>query len=96
MKKSELRKLIREEVSKVLNENADLIKFKKLIDISTANANDKNLKAAARLYFDTGAIVGKDAWDAMDYVKSKGLEKAFDELDPDLDPAGGSGLYSHI
>jgi hypothetical protein len=89
MKKSELKQIIREEISKVLNENADLIKFKKLID-------DKNLKAAASLYYGTGAIVGPDAWDALAYVKSKGLEKAFDKLDPDLDPAGGSGLYSHI
>lgn len=89
MKKSELQQIIREEIQKVLNENVDLIKFKKLID-------DKNLKAAARLYFNTGAIVGKDAQDAMSYVKSKGLTKAFDKLNPDLDPAGGSGLYSHM
>jgi len=50
MKKSELQQIIREEISKVLNENKDLIQFKKLID-------DKNLKAAARLYYSTGAIV---------------------------------------
>ena len=89
MKKSELQQIIREEIQKVLNENVDLIKFKELID-------DKNLKAAARLYFGTGAIVGKDAQDAMSYVESKGLKKAFDKLDPDLDPAGGRGLYSHM
>ena len=89
MKKSELQQIIREEIRKIINENKDLIQFKKLID-------DKNLKAAARLYYGTGAIVGKDARDAMAYVKSKGLEKAFDKLDPDLDPAGGSGSSSHM
>jgi hypothetical protein len=89
MKKSELQQIIREEISKVLNENKDLIQFKKLID-------DKNLKAAARLYYSTGAIVGKDAQDAIAYVKSKNLEKAFDKLDPDLDPAGGYGIGSHM
>ena len=89
MKTQQLRQIIREEISKVLNENEDLIKFKKLID-------NENLKAAARLYYNTGAIVGEDAREAMAYVESKGLEKAFNKLDPDFDPAGGRGLYSNI
>ena len=89
MKKSELIGLIREEIKKVLKENKNLILFKQLID-------KKDVKKAARLYYGTGMITGNDARDAMKYVKLKGLEKAFDRLDPELDPAGGHGLSSHI
>jgi len=89
MKKSELQQIIREEIQKVLSENKELIKFKQLIDKG-------EIKKAARLYYGTGAITGNDAREALKYVKSKGLEKQFDDLDPDVDPAGGSGLYSHI
>jgi len=89
MKKSELRQIIKEEIVKVLSENKDLITFKQLID-------NGEIKKAARLYYGTGAITGKDAREALSYVKSKGLEKQFNDLDPDFDPAGGSGLYSHI
>jgi hypothetical protein len=89
MKKSELHQIIKEEIAKVLNENKDLIAFKQLID-------NGEIKKAARLYYGTGKITGYDAREALSYVKSKGLEKQFDDLDPDFDPAGGSGLYSHI
>ena len=89
MKTSELRQIIREEINKVLSENKDLITFKQLID-------NGEIKKAARLYYGTGSITGEDAREALSYVKSKGLEKQFDDLDPDFDPAGGSGLYSHI
>jgi hypothetical protein len=71
------------------NKNKDLISFKQLIDKG-------DIKKAARLYYGTGKITGYDAREALSYVKSKGLEKQFDDLDPDFDPAGGSGIHSHI
>jgi hypothetical protein len=89
MKKSELRQIIKEEIRKVLSENKNLIIFKQLID-------NEDIEKAASLYYGTGAITGYDAREALNYVKLKGLEKQFDDLDPDFDPAGGSGLYSHI
>ena len=89
MKKSELRQIIKEEIVKVLSENEDLITFKQLID-------NGEIKKAARLYYGTGAITGKNAIEALEYVEKKGLKKQFNELDRDFDPAGGSGPYSHI
>ena len=78
-----------QQLAGVLKENQDLELFKSYID-------NEDIEKAARLYYGTGAIVGKDAREALDYVKFKGLEKQFDDLDPDFDPAGGYGLSSHI
>jgi hypothetical protein len=89
MKKSELKQIIKEEISKIVNENKNLITFKQLIDKG-------DIKKAARLYYGTGAITGREAIEALKYIKLKGLKKQFDNLDPDFDPAGGRGLSSHI
>jgi hypothetical protein len=103
MKKSELRQIIKEEIVKVLSENKNLITFKQLIDdgkglidAGLIHAGLNEIKKAARLYYGTGAITGKDAREALSHVKSKGLEKQFNDLDPDFDPAGGSGPDSNI
>ena len=69
------------------NENMDLKLFKSYIDRG-------DLKKAAKLYYGTGLLTGEDAEKAWEYVRSKGLEQQFSELDPD--PAGGYGLSSHI